>query len=180
MKKANKKYLLYSLIIAVLFILSNYIVKFSFNIGDTSVFYSVFSIPFIYLFTYLLYKKFGFKKSFIAIIGAVILQLLVFLIEWLITSQINTGVLVGTMLSVPFAQLLLIGLITLLQKFKFENIISIFVALSVAVLFDNLVFLNVMKLFGNNDVVINMINISNLIKIVLAFVSSLVVSKLKK
>lgn len=177
-RKEKDLYLLYGSLISILFILSNYIVKFSFNLNGTSIYYSVFTIPFIYLFTCLLYKKYGFKKTLTAIVIAIVLQLLVFFMEWLIYSEISTAVLVGTMLSVPFAQLLTIGLYKLMNK-KHENILTIFIILAIAVIFDNLVFLNVLKLFGDNAVVINMITTSNLIKVLLAFISSIIVIKTK-
>lgn len=175
-KKEGKLCLLYGALICLLFVLSNYIVKFSFELNGTIIYYSVFTIPFIYLFTCLLYKKYGFKKVIIAICTAILLQLLAFLVEWLVYSKIDTGVLVGTMLSVPFAQLITVGLYKLIGK-KYENILSIFIILAVAVLFDNLVFLNVLKAFGDKGVVIHMITISNLIKVVLAFISSIIVVK---
>ncbi len=178
-KKKEGNLYLYGALISILFILSNYIVKFSFELSGTAVYFSVFTIPFIYLFTCLLYKKYGFKKTIIAIIIAVILQLLVFLGEWMVTKELNTAVLVGTMLSVPFAQLITIGLYKLIQK-KYENIFTIFIVLAIAVIFDNLVFLNVLKLFGDANVAINMITVSNLIKLVLTFVSAIIVARTKK
>lgn len=177
-KKESKLYLLYGGLIALFFILSNYIVNFSFELHDTTIYYSVFTIPFIYLFTCLLYKKYGFKKTIIAIGSAILLQLLAFLGEWIINSEIDMGVFVGTMITVPLIQLMTIGLYNLIQK-KHENIILIFLILIVAVVLDNLLFLNILKAFGNKEVILDMISISTLIKIGLAFICSIIVTKVK-
>lgn len=177
-KKKDNKYYIYTALIAILFIASNYIVKYSFELNGTSIYYSVLTIPFFYLFSCLVYKRYGFKKTMSAVMTAITLQLMVFLGEYLITSTIDMGVLVGTISSALITEFIIIGLYKLINS-KHKSFISIFIILSVAVILDNLLFLYILSLFNNNEFIINMINISNLIKVIIAFISSFIFIKIK-
>lgn len=179
--KGKNKEIMYFALVSIFFIISNIIVKYSFAIGGTTVYYSVFTFPLVFLFILILFKKYGFVKAIYSMIIAIVLQCLAFLIEWLITKDINLSVCASTFISAIPAELIMIGLYKVFNDKKLgNNTLIVFLTLTIAILIDNFLFLLTLSEFDKTQIVSAMFNYSNLIKIVMALICSFVFKKLAK
>jgi len=74
--------------LALTLIISNFIVRFSFDIGGNPVLLSALTYPFIYLFSNLITAKYGTTKSLFALAAALLLQFFVYIINNAVSGEI--------------------------------------------------------------------------------------------
>lgn len=177
-KEENLKYI-YGSAIAIFLILSNCLVNFTFEINDVEIYYNVFTIPFIYFFTCILYKKYGLRDTVEAMIIAVVVQILIFFLRWIMFSEVEVNLFLATLLAVPISQFICIVLYEVMLKSDIENKFVIWLILTIVLLFDNVVFLAVLKVLDSPDITLSMLGISNVIKVVMAMVLTSLVDKIK-
>lgn len=181
-KRNNKNYndlYLYSSAIAIILVLSNSINYIPFTINDIDISLSVFSYPFIFLFSCMIYKKYGFWETIESLIVAVVIQMLMFFLRWIIFEEVELKLFISSLISFGLSQFICIYLYHILLENKLENFLYIFLILTISILFDNIIFLTFLKIFGDQTIGLEVLNASNLVKLGMSTLISLIISKIE-
>lgn len=182
-RKGNKKnyndLYLYSSAIAIILVLSNSISYIPFTINNVDVSLSVFSYPFIFLFSCLIYKKYGLWETIESLIVAVVIQMLMFFLRWIIFEEVELKLFISSLISFGLSQFICVYLYHILLENELENYLYVFLILTISILFDNVIFLTFLKLFGDQTIGLEILNVSNLVKLGMSALVSLIVSKIK-
>lgn len=173
----SEKLYIYGALIAILLVLSNTIVNIPFEIFGVALKLSAFVYPFIFLFSCIILKKYGVVEVIEALIVAIVVQLMMFFLRWIIVGNINVGIFVSTFISFSISQVACLCLYSILLKNKLDTFFYIFLIFTICILFDNGVFLSLLKNFGDSTITLNTLNVSNLIKILISLLISYIIMK---
>lgn len=168
----SEKLYIYGALITIILVLSNSIINIPFELFGYSVKLSTFIYPFTFLLSCVIMKKYGVMEVIEALVVAIVVQMLMFFLRWIIVGNINVGLFVSSFVSFSISQAACLCLYSILIRNKMDTIFYVFLVFTICILFDNGVFLSLLKNFGDSTVEIGSLNISNILKVLISFVIS--------
>ncbi len=130
----------YILLLAVTLVLTNVLVNYSFECFGYSIWVSVFIYPLVFFFANMITKKYGPINTLFGIIGAVIMQLLIFT-GFALSTDINVDLLIvlGTLISFIIMQLVNLELYLKILNGK-SSFLKLWILYTALILGDSLLF----------------------------------------
>lgn len=165
----SERLYIYGALITILLVLSNTIINIPCEVFGVTIKLSAFVYPFTFLFSCIILKKYGVMEVIEALIVAIVVQLLMFFLRWIIVGNINVGLFVSAFVSFSVSQVACLCLYGILLRNKLDTIFYAFLVFTICILFDNGIFLSLLKNFGDNTVGLNALNVSNIIKVLFSF-----------
>lgn len=173
----NEKLYIYGALITIILVLSNTIVNIPFEVFGTAIKLSAFVYPITFLFSCIILKKYGVLEVIEALVVAIVVQLLMFFLRWVIVGNVNVGVFISSFVSFGISQVSCLCLYSILVRNKMDTIFYVFLVFTICILFDNGVFLSLLKNFGDSSIGLGTLNISNAIKLLLSFLISYLITQ---
>lgn len=176
----KEKRIIFIMLVPFFLLLSNFLILYTFNLFNMPIYYSVFTFPFTYLFSNILTKLYGYNDAIKSILLAIVLQLLSFLISYLTIDKMDVGLAIASISSFTVSQAINLILYYNLVKRKKDSFIMLYISIIITILIDNFLFLSTLNLFSNHSGSINVVNLSNVIKAIIALMICLIGEKIKK
>ena len=176
----SEKLYIYGALITIILVLSNSIVSIPFEVFGVVVKLSSFFYPLTFLISCIILKKYGVMEVIEALVVAVVVQLLMFFLRWIIVGNINVGLFISSFVAFGVGQVACLCLYNILERNKMDkNILYVFLVFTICVLFDNGVFLSLLKNFGDSTATLNSLNISNGIRVMISFLMAYFITEVK-
>lgn len=164
----SKRFWICSLLMALLLVVSNWIVKYSFDLFGYKILLSVLTFPFIFFVSNVLTKKRGITSTILAIIMSVVVQLLIYLIP---SYDVSGTIILGSLVS--FTTSVLFNTIVYGKVIKKSNTLAVFLTFTLALVLDLVIFNLIAKIeFGTAFL------ISTIIRTVIALILVLLSARL--
>ena len=118
MKESKKLPLIYLLGMPIALIIANFMARFHIEIFGSPLYFSVLLYPLTYLFSGMIVKKAGYKKSLLLMSVTLVCAALTFVVQWSLLSTIDNLVMIYSFLSFLICQLIFIYTYDFLIKMK--------------------------------------------------------------
>ena len=121
----------------IILIIASYTAHIHFNILSAPLYISVFLYPLLYLFMGIIVKKSDYKRAISILAFSLVIQSLVFVIQWVLLDKMDCFLMVYSFVSVLLCGLLFIYSYTFLRQLKIDTYIPVFLLIFVLSMLDN-------------------------------------------
>ncbi len=144
-KKTKKGYIINATLLLLALVISNIIVKYTFNLNDYNIILSVFTYPFVYFFANKITKDTSSMKTINILFLVLLIQGIVYYILNLVdNSSISSNVILGSLLAFGISQLFNLLGYTKILKSKKPQYLAVFALYASVLLIDNFIFYIIM------------------------------------
>ncbi len=140
MKESKKLPLIYLLGMPIALIIANFMARFHIEIFGSPLYFSVLLYPLTYLFSGMIVKKAGYKKSLLLMSVTLVCAALTFVVQWSLLSTIDNLVMIYSFLSFLICQLIFIYTYDFLIKMKKDTYGWVFLLVLLVSAIDNAFF----------------------------------------
>lgn len=167
--KISGLFLLYVLLVTFL-VISNDVVEYQFKVLEFPIYMSVFTYPVLYLIANAITKEYGEKETIRAILLALSIQIIIFLVNGFISQSIDLNLILAAALSFSISQAVNLFICSSMKEKKGSLGFKLFLQYAFVILIDNLIFLLWMKDFSNMALLSGTFLISYAIKLMISLV----------
>ncbi len=128
-EEKQKEYLIYAFLLSTLLIFIESLKTYFFNVNNYLISFSIPFIPFVFLVTNIIKKKFGLKKSILSIFISLFSTIIfIIVIAFAMKKQLDFNVFIGEIISYTISQLLNLFIFKVIESNKKDTYIIVFLS----------------------------------------------------